>query len=372
MYNIGYDEICCIAGEAKNPKRNLPYAILLTLSSVMILYQLAALALVGMQPYTLIDGVGGFSSAFRYNDCVWAAQITAAGEILTLPVVVLITIMAQPRLQYALAVDGLLPYWFAKMDSSGNLVNGTWFSGVIMILVASFIPFTHLNDMISSGVLVAFVFTDTSLLLLRRESPLDKEGNDTYLVEKLVVAFNLFSFIFSMKVSHPYVLFGNITLDKFMTGFLFVGMIGSCLCMAIWCPETKIFGCEKRRRPSFSSSGSCEQDEDGFYKTPFLPFLPCLGIFVNWYLISQLEFIGVMLLVFFLVLCGIYYFMYGIKNSLLAEHYSKIEVYKSTPIATKPNNNDKNGSANSTEPLLFSVPSRDKVKPPPLKRTTSF
>ena len=74
---LGYDEICCIAGEAINPKKNIPYAILFTLLFSMFIYIVAALGLTGMQPYQEIDGIEGFPGAFSYNGVEWASQITA-------------------------------------------------------------------------------------------------------------------------------------------------------------------------------------------------------------------------------------------------------------------------------------------------------
>lgn len=74
---LGYDEICCIAGEAQNPKKNIPYSILWTLVICMSIYITAAISLAGMQPYELIDGVEGFPGAFYYNGVPWAAQLTA-------------------------------------------------------------------------------------------------------------------------------------------------------------------------------------------------------------------------------------------------------------------------------------------------------
>lgn len=61
---LGYDEICCLAGEAKNPRQNLPRAVLITLTLVSSLYVLAAISLTGMQHYTEISETSGFSLAF--------------------------------------------------------------------------------------------------------------------------------------------------------------------------------------------------------------------------------------------------------------------------------------------------------------------
>lgn len=228
--------------------------------------------------------------------------------------------MAQPRLQYALAQDGLLPPWFAQLDSTGNLRNGTIASGTIMVLIASFVPFTHLNDMISAGVLVAFSMTSSALLLLRHESPAstsyDGRIRDSFLMEKLVAVFNASAFMGSIMMTH----FMNTYTQQVIAIFLCIVMITSCFFMWLLCPQSKIFGGEKRRRHPGSPENHHLEGDDGYFKTPLLPLLPCVAIFINWYLTCQLELFSVFLLALFLAACGLFYFIYGAKNSLLRKY----------------------------------------------------
>jgi len=319
---LGYDGICVLAGEAKNPKKNMPHAILLTLTICTLLYVVAAFALTGMQPYQKMIGEQGFPGAFRYNGVSWAAQISAAGEIVTLPIVVLVVLMGQPRLQYALAQDGLIPPWFAEIDSTGNLWNGTFFAGSIMILLASFIPFTHINDMISAAVLLSFNITDSTLIIMRREA-LFSDGN--FLVEKLTCAFNLSAFLLAVMLTHTSL---NSTLQIITASALFASMVVSCVFIYLWCPEVKAFGGERRRGQDersrvpvavTSSSDTVIVQDDGCFKTPLVPFLPCCGIFMNWFLVSQLNIISIFLLIGFLALWVIFYFTYSIKHSILGK-----------------------------------------------------
>ncbi len=65
------------------------------------------------------------------SNCYIVIQL---GELAVLPIVVLVTIMAQPRLCYAMSVDGLLPKRFTEMDSSGNLREGTFIAGIVMVV----------------------------------------------------------------------------------------------------------------------------------------------------------------------------------------------------------------------------------------------
>mmetsp|Transcript_20083 Transcript_20083/g.29458 ORF Transcript_20083/g.29458 Transcript_20083/m.29458 type:complete len:237 (-) Transcript_20083:808-1518(-) len=76
---LGYDGICCVAGEAINPTVNLPKAVMYTLIIVTALYVVAALALTGMQNYTEISVESGFPEAFASRGVMWAAQLTAVG-----------------------------------------------------------------------------------------------------------------------------------------------------------------------------------------------------------------------------------------------------------------------------------------------------
>lgn len=167
---LGYDEVCCLAAEAKDPQNTLPKAVFGTIGTVTVLYSLAALALAGMMNYEDIDENSGFSEAFKDRGWKWAQQIVAVGEIVTLPLVVLISFIAQPRLQYAMAQDGLLPKLFGEVDSSGNLRNGIIFSGIILTVVALFIPFTYLDGMISAGVLLSFNLTNSALIVTQRHT----------------------------------------------------------------------------------------------------------------------------------------------------------------------------------------------------------
>lgn len=98
ILNWLYDQVCCLAEEAQDAKRNLPRAILWVVTGVMALYMTATLALTGMQPFADISPVSGFPSAFREGGAIVASQITAMGEIATLPIVILTCLMAQPRL----------------------------------------------------------------------------------------------------------------------------------------------------------------------------------------------------------------------------------------------------------------------------------
>ena len=246
-------------------------------------------------------------------------------------IVVLISLMAQPRLQYALAKDGLLPEIFARIDQHGNIWHGTLISGIVVILIASFVPFAKLNDMISAGILIAFCMTDCSLIIMRLEAP----RNHSKRVERLLGWFNASAFLFGVCFTHFY--------DSFFGNILTVISILVALSSYYGlhkCPRAVLFGGSIR---ATQYKGSVDMRVDSYFKTPLMPFIPvsfvyycyllhvtgnnffssfiflskqCLGIFVNWYLISQLDLYGIFFLLAYLGIAALFYFSYGMEHSV--------------------------------------------------------
>lgn len=254
---LGYDAVCCLGGEAIEPKRNLPIAILCTLAGVTLLYVTATLALTGMLPYDQISPVSGFPDAFYALEANFAGQIAALGELATLPIVVLISVMAQPRLMLAMGQDGLLPPYFCNVDDSGNLWNGTFFSGIVMVFVATFIPFERLNDMISFAVLSILNFVDSSLVLLWHE-PREATPN---LAASLLFAFHVAALLTSVFVTDYTESWFGFTAATVCA----LAMVLITLLLYLFCPKPASFGGQ-------------ESADSGYFRTPFVPFWPCIGI----------------------------------------------------------------------------------------------
>lgn len=306
---LGYDEVCCVAGEAKNPVRDMPRAVLGTLGLVTVTYVAASIALTGMvEDPSLISPTSGFPSAFRSRDVEWAAEIAAWGEIITLPVVVLISLLAQPRLTYGMAQDGLLPSIFAETDVHGNLVAGTLIQGTIMTVVAAFVPFTYLNDLISAGILVAFSLTDASLVVLRRESP----PTDPGLLERYLIWYNVFCFLTAILITHEKML----VVQSALAAFTALSAAITLAFMTLRCPPSLHFGGNILQwTQSCNVANSAPYPESDYFQTPWVPFVPCLGMAINWYLIAQLEVFGLFLLGLYLGVVVLLYLVFCLNGS---------------------------------------------------------
>ena len=286
---VGFDEICCLSGEAINPKQNVPRAIIITLLIVTTLYVSASLGLSGMVPYQEISEASAFPDGFRYRGYNIAADFTAIGELAVLPLCVLVTIMAQPRLTYTMALDGILPTLFAELDEKNNLFKGTIISGIVMIIIATVVPFIHLDDIISSGILIAFTLTNTSVILVRCSSPKDRP----YTLERLLIAFHLLSIVSGLLIK-------EITINA-IRGLTLLSCIVSIIIVGNWirkCPQV-------------------DETNVEFYLTPAVPILPLCGCFVNILLITRMEF-------------GVLGFLGGYIGLALLGHYLYAEKQQNT------------------------------------------
>ena len=330
---VGYDEVCCLAGEAKDPVRTLPLAVFGTIIIVTIVYVLSSIALVGMQNYASISKESGFSEGFRSRGLDWARHTVAIGEILTLPLVVLVSFLAQPRLFYAMAQDGQLPSQFSKIDSKGNLKDGIILSGIACTVIAFFVPFQYLDELISTGVLISFNLTNASLIILRN-SLLSLSSSSSSSSPHLASSSSSSSPSISQLMSSPstqtksLLLVFNITcllVSYILTNLPFhslallvftIVLVMIFLCITFYAAYHiyMIF-----MSSQFASSSSLHNDKlkHNHYMTPFMPFTPLIGTVINCILISQISTTGILITGIYFFLASIVYFLYGLRMSKL-------------------------------------------------------
>ncbi|ETI50824.1 hypothetical protein F441_05720 [Phytophthora nicotianae CJ01A1] len=281
----GFDEVCCLAAEARNPKKIMPLAVIGVVTGTMFLSAFASLALSGMIPY--LDAAS-FGSGFQYQGQHWAAQIVRAGETCTMPVVVLVCFLAQPRLNYALSCDGLMPRIFSKVDEKGNLFENTLISGAFFTAVAFVVPFDTLWDIVSFGMLLSFNMSMASLLMVRMRE--DSPRLAPRLITVMVASACLAAFLYQIGYSNE----GHVWCIVLSIIFLVV-TIASCLAMYFKCPQAL-------------------QNGDNF-TAPLVPFLPTVAVLANFYLAAQLSYTGIYTSFAWLAASVVFYFCYGYKHS---------------------------------------------------------
>ena len=177
---IGFDIVATTAEETKNPQRSVPRGILGSLSIVTVLYVAVALVLVGMVSYTELattvkaDGsedTKTLATAFSLNGVDWAAQIISIGALAGLTTVVMVLMLGQTRVLFAMSRDGLLPRRLAHSTSRGTPGRATLVVAVLVGAAATFFDAGQLEEMVNVGTLFAFVLVSAGVIVLRRTRP---------------------------------------------------------------------------------------------------------------------------------------------------------------------------------------------------------
>ena len=169
---IGFDVVATAAEETKDPQRNVPRGILGSLAIVTVLYVVVSLVLTGMVPYTDLAGKNAtLATAFAIHGVTWAKNLISIGALAGLTTVVMVLFLGQTRVLYAMARDGLLPRGLAHTGSKGTPVRITVLVGVVCAVLAGFVQFGTLEEMVNIGTLFAFVLVSSGVLILRRTRP---------------------------------------------------------------------------------------------------------------------------------------------------------------------------------------------------------
>jgi basic amino acid/polyamine antiporter, APA family len=173
---IGFDIVATMAEETKHPQRDVPRGILASLAIVTVLYVAVSVVLSGMVSYTQLKTAPGgktanLATAFTANGIQWASEIIAVGALAGLTTVVMVLMLGQCRVLFAMARDGLLPRTLAKTGSRGTPVRITALVAAVVAATASVFPITKLEEMVNVGTLFAFVLVSAGVIVLRRTRP---------------------------------------------------------------------------------------------------------------------------------------------------------------------------------------------------------
>ncbi|MFD4243748.1 amino acid permease [Streptomyces sp. NPDC058525] len=171
---IGFDAASTAGEEAKNPKKDLPRAIMLSLGIVTVLYCLVALVAVGAMPWQDFEGTEAALAQIMTDvtgHSFWGV-VLAAGAVVAIASVVFAVLYGQTRILFAMSRDGLVPKAFAKVDAKTgvprvNVLIVSLFCGAL----AAFIPLGELANATSIGTLFAFALVNVAVVILRRTKP---------------------------------------------------------------------------------------------------------------------------------------------------------------------------------------------------------
>ncbi|RSM62634.1 amino acid permease [Amycolatopsis sp. WAC 01376] len=174
---IGFDIVATTAEETRNPQKAVPRGIFGSLAIVTVLYVAVSLVVVGMVNYKELAtsaGDGGkktLASAFAVNGVDWAANIISVGALAGLTTVVMVLMLGQIRIIFAMSRDGLMPRSLAKTGENGTPKRATIVVGGLVAVAATFFPADKLEEMVNVGTLFAFVLVSAGVLVLRKTRP---------------------------------------------------------------------------------------------------------------------------------------------------------------------------------------------------------
>src|SRR5574343_1928533 len=177
---VGFDAVSTQAGEAVNPKKDVPFAIIASLLICTILYILVSLVLTGMMNYQDFNPLGKYPEAIKAPVAYafdiagqgWAGFIITIAATVGLISVLMVMIMGQSRIFLGMSKDGLIPSVFSRINpTSGTPQTNLMILGGFIAIVAAFTPISKLADMTSFGTLFAFTMVCIAVWILRVKQP---------------------------------------------------------------------------------------------------------------------------------------------------------------------------------------------------------
>jgi len=169
---IGFDIVATTAEEARNPQRDMPRGILGSLAITTLLYIAVALVMTGMLVYTELNTAAPVADAFEAADRPWASGFIFAGALVALTNTLLILMLGQSRVTFAMARDRLLPGALARTHPRyGTPSRITILIGVLVAILAGVTPISTAAELVNIGTLFAFMLVSAGVLLLRRSEP---------------------------------------------------------------------------------------------------------------------------------------------------------------------------------------------------------
>ncbi len=171
---VGFDAVSTMSQETRNPTRVVPLALIGALGICTVLYVLVAMMTTGLVDYRLLAVPNPVSVALAAGgpSLAWAKVLVDGVIVVSLVSALLVTLLGQVRIFFAMSRDGLLPPIFSAIHPTWRTPHfGTIVTGIMAALIAGFFPLRLLGELISIGTLLAFMVVCLGVIVLRRSRP---------------------------------------------------------------------------------------------------------------------------------------------------------------------------------------------------------
>ncbi len=169
---VGFDAVSTTAEEAKNPQRDLPIGIMASLIVATVLYMAVAAIMTGVVPYRQLGVADPIALVLNTLKMPWASALISVGAIAGITSVLLVLIMGQPRILFAMSRDGLLPPFLSRVHPRYKTPHlTTWVTGGIVAVAAALTPIDVSSELCSIGTLFAYIIVAAGVIVLRYTRP---------------------------------------------------------------------------------------------------------------------------------------------------------------------------------------------------------
>ncbi|XP_011024173.1 PREDICTED: cationic amino acid transporter 6, chloroplastic-like [Populus euphratica] len=291
---IGYDAVSTLAEEVHNPVKDIPIGVSGSVIIVTVLYCLMSASMSMLLPYDMIDADAPFSAAFRgkSDGWKWVSNLIGMGASFGILTSLLVAMLGQARYMCVIGRSNVVPAWFARVHpKTSTPVNASAFLGIFTAAIALFTDLNVLLNLVSIGTLFVFYMV-ANAVVHRRYVAIGTTNPWPTLA--FLCSFSLTSILFTL-------------IWHFMPqGKGKAVMLGACAVIAI--AIIQLFRC---------SVPLASKPE--FWGVPLMPWIPCVSIFLNIFLLGSLGGPSYVRFVFFSALAVLVYVLYSVHASFDAE-----------------------------------------------------
>lgn len=319
----GFDGLASAGEEAKDPQRNIPLAVLISLVIIFFAYFGISTVLTMMAPYYLLDVEAPFPKlydSFGWTQLKWVVSV---GTIFALCTSLLGAMFPLPRILYAMGSDGII-YKFLSLVSQKTKTPlvATLLAGALAAIMATIFAIHQLIEMMSIGTLMAYTIVAISVLILRYQCHDDHES------EKASFFRVDFNWTFARQIFN----LNGIKIANSLTSQISkLAVVGFTIICVLFCVALQFMDADFYRKPAqmigfvvllagmvltfFAVARQPMVDADLYFKVPLVPLFPLISVFMNTYLMCQLEIQTWIRFVIWLVIGYFIYFTYGIRKA---------------------------------------------------------